>query len=186
MISKWRCDVVGVTMTLLRMCALGIPTYFRHTLLALSNLMNDDCPVASANERTQTAIVYPYLSGFLYSHMMKSSKGSIFCVTGPLWGESTGHRWFPLTKASDAELCCFLRSAPEQKVEQTIETPVLWDAIVLIMASLQWMCQCYNCASEATKKYGWYGLANPKCHKVNEDKIARKYFGTPLLLPKQW
>ena len=22
----------------------------------------------------------------------------------PLWGESTGHRWFPLTEASDAEL----------------------------------------------------------------------------------
>ena len=25
-------------------------------------------------------------------------------VTGPLWGESTGRRWFPLSKASDAEL----------------------------------------------------------------------------------
>ena len=24
--------------------------------------------------------------------------------TGPLWGESIGHRWNPLTKASDAEL----------------------------------------------------------------------------------
>ena len=29
-----------------------------------------------------------------------------------LWG-ITGHRWVPLTKASDAELWCFLRSAPE-------------------------------------------------------------------------
>ena len=26
----------------------------------------------------------------------------------PLWGESTGHRWIPLTNASDAELWCFL------------------------------------------------------------------------------
>ena len=25
-------------------------------------------------------------------------------VTGPLWGESNGHRWIPLAKASDAEL----------------------------------------------------------------------------------
>ena len=25
-------------------------------------------------------------------------------VTGPLWGESTGQRWIPLTKASDAEI----------------------------------------------------------------------------------
>ena len=34
-------------------------------------------------------------------------------VTGPLWGESTGHRWIPRTKASDAELWCFLWSASE-------------------------------------------------------------------------
>ena len=38
--------------------------------------------------------------------------------TGPLWGETTCHRWIPLTKASDAELWCFLWSAPEQTVEQ--------------------------------------------------------------------
>ena len=40
--------------------------------------------------------------------MMTSSNGNIFRVIGPLWGESTGHRWIPLTKASDAELWCFL------------------------------------------------------------------------------
>ena len=33
--------------------------------------------------------------------------------------------WIPLTKASDAELGCFLWSAPGQKAEQTIETPVI-------------------------------------------------------------
>ena len=38
---------------------------------------------------------------------MTSSNGNIFPVTGPLWGESTGHRWIPLTKASDAELWYF-------------------------------------------------------------------------------
>ena len=27
--------------------------------------------------------------------MLTSSNGNIFRVTGPLWGESTGHRWFP-------------------------------------------------------------------------------------------
>ena len=36
--------------------------------------------------------------------MMTSSNGSIFCVTGHLCGEFTGHRWIPRTKASDAEL----------------------------------------------------------------------------------
>ena len=39
---------------------------------------------------------------------MISSKGNIFRVTVPLWGEFTGLRWIPLTKASDAELWCFL------------------------------------------------------------------------------
>ena len=35
----------------------------------------------------------------------------------PLCGEFTSHWWIPLTKASDAELWCFLWFAPEQKVE---------------------------------------------------------------------
>ena len=45
-------------------------------------------------------------------------------VTGLLCGEFTGHRWIPRTKTSDAELWCFLWSAPEPKVEQIMETPV--------------------------------------------------------------
>ena len=45
--------------------------------------------------------------------MMTSSNGNIFRVTGPLCGEFTGHRWIPLTKASDTELWCFISSAPE-------------------------------------------------------------------------
>ena len=50
--------------------------------------------------------------------MMMSSNGNIW---NPrywlLCGEFTGHRWIPLTKASDAELWCFLWSAPYQTVE---------------------------------------------------------------------
>ena len=42
---------------------------------------------------------------------MTSSNGNIFRVTGPLSGEFTGHRWIPLTKTRDAELCYFLWSA---------------------------------------------------------------------------
>ena len=58
--------------------------------------------------------------------MMTSSNGNFFRVTGPLCGEFTGDRWIHLTKASDAELWCLLWSAPEQTVEQTIETRSLW------------------------------------------------------------
>ena len=44
--------------------------------------------------------------------MMTSSNGNFFRVTGHLCGEFTGHRWIPRTKASDAELWCFLWSTP--------------------------------------------------------------------------
>ena len=53
-----------------------------------------------------------WVDGVDGSTMMTSSNGSIFRVTGPLCGEFTGHWWIPLTKASDAELRCFLWSAP--------------------------------------------------------------------------
>ena len=43
---------------------------------------------------------------------MTSSNGNSFRVASPLCGEFTDHRWIPLTKASDAELWCFLWSAP--------------------------------------------------------------------------
>ena len=46
--------------------------------------------------------------------MMTSSNGNIFRVTGHLCGEFTGLRWIPHTKASDAELWCFLWYAPNQ------------------------------------------------------------------------
>ena len=53
------------------------------------------------------------------------------------WSFAKGiHRWIPVTKASDAELWYFLWSAPQQTVEQTIETPVIWDANALIMTPL--------------------------------------------------
>ena len=52
-----------------------------------------------------------WFTWLIHNFMMTSSNGNIFCVTGPLCGEFTGHRWIPLTKASDVELWCFLWSA---------------------------------------------------------------------------
>ena len=57
--------------------------------------------------------------------MMTSSNGSIFRVTGHLWGEFTSHRWIPLTRASDAELWCFLWSAPTNVWTNNWDTSVL-------------------------------------------------------------
>ena len=53
---------------------------------------------------------------------------NIFLVN--LWGETTGHRYIPLTKASDAALWCLLWSAPKQTFEQAVELPVIWDAVM--------------------------------------------------------
>ena len=44
--------------------------------------------------------------------MMTSSSGNIFRVTDHLCGKFIGHRWIPRTKASCAELWCFLWTSP--------------------------------------------------------------------------
>ena len=54
---------------------------------------------------------------YFVTFMMTSSNGSIFRVTGHLCGEFTGDRWISRTKANDAELWCFLWSAPEWTIE---------------------------------------------------------------------
>ena len=68
--------------------------------------------------------------------MMTSSNENIFHVTGTLCGEFTGHKWIPLTKASDARLKCFLWPEYEQTIEWKIETLDIWDVIALIMTLL--------------------------------------------------
>ena len=68
--------------------------------------------------------------------MMTSSNGNIFRVTCLLWGEFTGDRWIPLTKARDAGVRWFLRSVSEETVGQTIEMSVIWDTIAPIMTPL--------------------------------------------------
>ena len=77
----------------------------------------------------------------LQLQMMMPSNGNSFRVTGPLCGEFIGQRQIPLTEA--IELWCFLWSAPEQTVEQIIETSVIWDIILLIMMLLP-SSDCYT------------------------------------------
>ena len=60
---------------------------------------------------------WPSLIGSGNGFMMTSSNRNIFRVAGRLCGGFTGHWWIPLTKASDAELSCFVWSALEQTIE---------------------------------------------------------------------
>ena len=55
-------------------------------------------------------------------------------LLGPLWEESTGDREIPLRKSSDADFLCFFWTT-----EQTVQMPMIWDAMPLIVASLQRM-----------------------------------------------
>ena len=69
----------------------------------------------------------------------------------PFMRGTTSHLWIPLTKTNNAELWCFVWSEPDQTVYETIkmikiivvfhfETPVIWDAVALIMTLLWWLC----------------------------------------------
>ena len=60
--------------------------------------------------------------------MMTPSNGNIFRVTNPLCWEFTGYRWYPPTKASDAELWCFFylhlnKRLSKQSWDWWFETP---------------------------------------------------------------
>ena len=56
--------------------------------------------------------VIPMLSWRRNTYNTMTSSWKHFRVTGPFSEEFNGHRWIPLAKASDAELWCFLWSAP--------------------------------------------------------------------------
>ena len=61
------------------------------------------------NSNAITQLPYHISQAALYHIvMMTSSNGNIIRVTGPLCREFTGHRSILPTKASDAELWCFL------------------------------------------------------------------------------
>ena len=53
-------------------------------------------------------IIYSLLSHMLTHGIRTSWPGKIFCITGPLWWESTGDQWIFLTKASNVEIWYFL------------------------------------------------------------------------------
>ena len=59
-------------------------------------------------------------------------KWIFYALVALLWGDW----WIPLPKASEVDLWRFLWSAPEQTIEKTTQTLVIWDAIAFIMTSI--------------------------------------------------
>ena len=74
-----------------------VHTVWKLSLICIRMMFND-------NRITGFGLLYTDINA-----MMTSSNGNIFHVTGPLCGS----QWIPRTKGSDAELWCFLWSAPE-------------------------------------------------------------------------
>ena len=56
-----------------------------------------------------------------------------FCEENPpvLQGKYTGDRWIPITKGDRHGLWCLRWCSPIQIVEQTVESLVIWDAMML-------------------------------------------------------
>ena len=68
--------------------------------------------------------------------MMTSSNGNISPLLALCDGNPPVIGEFPLQRPVTQSFDVFLSSPPEQTVEPTVETPVIWDAIALIIASL--------------------------------------------------
>ena len=95
--------------------------------------------------------IYTYVSSKIFHsiYMMTSSNGSVFRITGPMWGESTGPRWIPLTKASDAELLMFSLicawtsgRANNRDAGDMRRHRVHYDVTVMEMFDSQCVCKC--------------------------------------------
>ena len=141
----------------------GWPTYSRtaHSTWELAGILQDIHPESRSHERCFSHVymktlgfqsLLPRLDTFNTFFERSSNDHEIICkeqLPGHPTLKSldkasstvvTGE--FPLKKASDSELWCFIWSAPEQTVEQTIETHVIWDAVaysgVTVKTKISW------------------------------------------------
>ena len=60
---------------------------------------------------------------------IRSRHGSAFRIAGPLWGESTGHRWIPLTEDQQCRAVAFSLMCPWTNRWITAKLPIVWDAM---------------------------------------------------------
>ena len=120
-----------------------------------SQLLNVSCLLASlwptrthVISLSSVLLVYWYLVGsartisslFNLDDVIKQTFSALLALcagNSPVTvGGFTGHWWIPLTKASDADLWCFLWFTFEQTIEWTVDKPVIRDNIALTMKSL--------------------------------------------------
>ena len=122
---------------------------------------------------------------------MMSSNGNIFRVTGHLCGAFTGNRWIPLTKASDAELWCFLwwingwvnnREAGDLRRHRAH-----YDVAVMLISSLhmyEWSFSLWW-RHMSVKAPHLTGISTV-CSTVNPDERQRKYQRSATTIVSSW
>ena len=123
--------------------------------------------IVSQGKQSGTNCTLFYLIYYVWRHQGETISASLALCAGnpPVTGG------IPLKKASEVELWGFLWSGPEQTVEQTMETSVIWDVIALIVTSLQR--QAHNCPStikQPRRIYVNISIAS----KGNEHSTSRK------------
>ena len=103
-----RMSPVFFSLTNLTILLLTLPPHFPGTdeLMTSNTLFRAD---------QTTFLTRPAISREISNRCSWWRHRNIFRVTGLLWGESTGHRFIPLTKASGAKLWCILWYAPVQR-----------------------------------------------------------------------
>ena len=111
--SMWYINILYKSMAWHKTAVIPLQTHWSYCSLVL-NHKNDGTihkiwrPLSRPKSLTwTTSLVSKDHGGNHLNSMMTSSNGNIFRVTGHLWGEFTGPRWIPHTKASDAGLWCF-------------------------------------------------------------------------------
>ena len=105
---------------------------------------------------------------------MMPSNGNIFHITGSLCREFTGHRWIPLTKASDTEFWCFiyLRLTKQSKQSKNwwFETSSrsLWSNCNDSFTGRGQSYKCLNVSEETQKNMGKWVLWIPRWNYKDE------------------
>ena len=93
-------------------------------------------PVNSPHKWPVTRKMFPFddviMESTAYQHIWGVPVIHSPRITGPLWGESTGHQWFSPKAANNAELWNFFLSWAWQAVKQTVEVPVVWNSMTLM------------------------------------------------------
>ena len=123
---------------------------------------------------------------------MTSSNGNISHVTGPLWGESTGHRWFRRQGQPRGAFIFFLWYAPEQTAEQTVEMLTIWDAMALVMRSLKcaFTSKFVKCKSSSSVTVTWRPIFvlifNNAYHALHQATISNPAPWTRLWNSQFW